>query len=319
MTTMNEESDRRLKESLSALIDNEANELEVRQVLDRLKDDESIKKTAFHYQLIGDVIRKKANTFVGVDLSSAISDEIAKEPSVKAVKGDARQRQYLGSFAMAASVTLAVVVGVQFWSNQPSNQQDIASTQGTPQPLIDNDSIWVADSGAIGALNDYSEVPSYGVEQKELLSDPLNRTKASADRMARERFDAYMMQHIEQKSLYIAHPTMSDNAIKTSLTWTLGWVPDGFSRKSYREIVSPVSQKPVDSVLYSNDLAAFSVLVEEEMTRIMSQYSEQYGATAAASMVFRNGDAYYNVTVIGNIPLDTAERIMVSITPSSMH
>ena len=104
----------------------------------------------------------------------------------------------------------------------------------------------------------------------------------------------------------------SDDA---SLSWEMGWVPNGFDKTGYRKTVSPVSQKPVDSLLYSDGLAAFSVFVEEDMTRVLSQSSEQAGATAAVSRVFRNGDTYYNVTVVGEIPLGTAERIAVSVKP----
>ncbi|MCK5892892.1 MAG: MucB/RseB C-terminal domain-containing protein [Endozoicomonadaceae bacterium] len=313
MSMINEESDKHLKESLSALMDNEANELEMRRVLDRLKDDESLKKTAFTYQLIGDVVRKEAHACVGVDLSSAISDEIAKESPAEVVKGGSERWRSIGIFSMAASVTLAVVVGVKFWSDESPKQQDIASAEGVTQSMAD-DGIWVANSD----LDNYSGVPSYGVTENALLLDPSTREQTATDRMARERFDAYIRQHIEQQSLYIAHSAMSDNAVESLLTWAISWVPDGFSRKSYREIVSPASQKPVDSVFYSDGTAAFSVLVEEEVTRVMSQYSEKYGTMAAVSMVFRNGDAYYNVTVVGDIPLDTAERIAVSITPASM-
>ncbi len=102
---------------------------------------------------------------------------------------------------------------------------------------------------------------------------------------------------------------------ESPLTWEMGWIPDGFNKTGYRKTVSPVSQKPVDSLLYSDGLAAFSVFVEEDMTRVLSQSSEQSGATAAVSRVFRNGDAYYNVTVVGEIPLGTAERIAVSVKP----
>lgn len=102
---------------------------------------------------------------------------------------------------------------------------------------------------------------------------------------------------------------------ESPLTWEMGWVPDGFNKTGYRKAMSPVSQKPVDSLLYSDGLAAVSVFVEEDITRVLSQSSEQSGATAAASRVFRNGDVYYNVMVVGEVPLGTAERIAVSVKP----
>lgn len=117
------------------------------------------------------------------------------------------------------------------------------------------------------------------------------------------------------KHQWIEPATMNNSAVTTALTWEVGWVPDGFNRKGYRETVSPVSQKSVDSVLYSDGLAAFSLFVEEAMTQVVSQASEKTGATTAVSAVVKNGDIYYSVAVIGDIPLATAELIAVSVKP----
>lgn len=97
--------------------------------------------------------------------------------------------------------------------------------------------------------------------------------------------------------------------------WEAGWIPAGFIAKSYTQSPSPVSDYKTDAVIYSDGLASFSVFIEPDETRVLSQASENIGAQAAVSKVFRNGNTYFNVTVVGDIPLGTAERVAVSIRP----
>ncbi|MDD7804888.1 MAG: MucB/RseB C-terminal domain-containing protein [Endozoicomonas sp. (ex Botrylloides leachii)] len=95
--------------------------------------------------------------------------------------------------------------------------------------------------------------------------------------------------------------------------WEAGWIPSGFVVKSISERPSPVSNQKTDAVLYSDGIASFSIFVEPDETRVLSQSSENIGTLAAVSKIFRRGDTFFNVTVIGDVPLGTAERIAVSV------
>ncbi len=97
--------------------------------------------------------------------------------------------------------------------------------------------------------------------------------------------------------------------------WEAGWLPDGFSPMSYSQRPSPVSEHKTDAVIYSDGVASFSVFVEPDETRVLSQASENIGALAAVSKVFRRGETYFHVTVVGEVPLGTAERVAVSVRP----
>lgn len=97
--------------------------------------------------------------------------------------------------------------------------------------------------------------------------------------------------------------------------WEAGWIPAGFEVQSQSRRVSPVSDRMVDTVIYSDGLANFSVFVEPDETRVLSQAAEQIGSMAAVSKVFRNDNDYFHVTVVGEVPLGTAERIAVSVRP----
>ena len=87
------------------------------------------------------------------------------------------------------------------------------------------------------------------------------------------------------------------NTVDSGLAWNweAGWIPDGFELRNHSKRQSPVSERMVDSVNYSDGLASFSVFVEPDETRVLSQSSEQIGSLAAVSKVFRNNDAYFHV------------------------
>ena len=102
---------------------------------------------------------------------------------------------------------------------------------------------------------------------------------------------------------------------ETNWGWESGWIPDGFEVRNRSRRQSPVSERMVDSVIYSDGIASFSVFVEPDETRVLSQTSEQIGSIAAVSKVFRNNDTYFHVTVVGEVPLGTAERVAVSVRP----
>lgn len=100
--------------------------------------------------------------------------------------------------------------------------------------------------------------------------------------------------------------------------WSVSWLPNGFEVVDTNITQSPVNGENVHYVLYSDGLSAFSVYVEKDTSRILSQSADRFGATSAVSRVFKTGkNAYYNITVIGELPLGSAERIAVSIQPET--
>lgn len=127
-----------LNESLSALMDNEANELEFRRVLAAL-DDERVRATWSRYQLVRAVMHKELLE-PRLDIATAISAALADEPistqappPVGKVALVGRWRG-IGRLAVAASVTVAVLAGVRLY-----NQDDLKSGQlaeRTQQPPL---------------------------------------------------------------------------------------------------------------------------------------------------------------------------------------
>lgn len=112
------------RERLSALMDGEAGELELRQALQALDHDPSLADTWKRYHLAQSALRRDAGAWAGVDLRGAISarldagEGIEAVPAAEATPAPLRRRglQALASVAVAASVALVTVFTWQSFS-----------------------------------------------------------------------------------------------------------------------------------------------------------------------------------------------------------
>ena len=110
-----------LQESLSALMDNETDELELRRVLAASGEGE-VRATWARYQVARAVMHKELLE-PRLDLAAAVSAALADEPALTPRKSRMPWGG-LGRLAVAASVTVAVLAGVRMY-----NQDDLAATQ----------------------------------------------------------------------------------------------------------------------------------------------------------------------------------------------
>ena len=113
-------------EALSALVDDEASEFELRRILKASEDDLQLKQEWQRYQLIGAAIRNDLPAVSYTDLSASISAAIAadsefdiRDESIvsKSAGKIAALWSTLGRVAVAASVAGAVVFGVQSYQS----------------------------------------------------------------------------------------------------------------------------------------------------------------------------------------------------------
>ena len=126
------ESEKRLAESVSALIDGEANELETQRVFKAVGDEQahrlplhsnqSIRAKWSRYHLVSHSMAEAP--LVYKDISSAVSSALEKEQTYS-TKFHRGVFDSLGRFAVAASVAMLAILGVQQFS--PANLQDIES------------------------------------------------------------------------------------------------------------------------------------------------------------------------------------------------
>lgn len=119
-----------LQESLSAVMDNEADELELRRVLGAL-DDPQTRDTWSRYQVARAVMHKDL-LIPRLDIAAAVSAALADEAApAKVARGPWRS---LGRLAVAASVTVAVLAGVRLYNHDEIAGAELA--QQAQQPVM---------------------------------------------------------------------------------------------------------------------------------------------------------------------------------------
>lgn len=173
----------RIQESLSALVDGETDELEVRRLLNQLESDDEMRACWQRYQMIGALMRDEPA--VNVDLSRGIAQAIAGEPMddvlrpavVATAPAAGHRMRWLASGAVAATVTLAVLVGVR-----------VMDTGNEALPLAVNESPLMT-SPALQAA------PQLVADSEQPAVDPQQLEEAQ------RKLQEYVMQHTEQAAM----------------------------------------------------------------------------------------------------------------------
>lgn len=133
-------------EKLSALVDNEVGEWELRTVVQSLNHDQELQAGWRNYHLIGDAMRGTLPDHVCPDLTDRISHALENEPhhfnpqiaAASVASNTAGKTRATVGFALAASISAVAVVGVMGIdqdNGMPGQQMSVAATaQGTLNP-----------------------------------------------------------------------------------------------------------------------------------------------------------------------------------------
>jgi len=111
-----------LQESLSAVMDNQADELELRRVL-AASDEPELRATWSRYQIARAAMHKELLE-PRLDIAAAVSAALADDVAPVAAEVRRGPWRTVGRLAVAASVTVAVLAGVRLY-----NQDDISGAQ----------------------------------------------------------------------------------------------------------------------------------------------------------------------------------------------
>jgi sigma-E factor negative regulatory protein RseA len=168
-----------LHESLSAVMDNEADELELRRML--AGDNPELRATWSRYQLARAAMHKELIE-PRLDIAAAVSAALADEAAP--VRTQRNGWKSLGRLAVAASVTVAVLAGVRLY-----NQNEVAGpqlAQQAPQPSI--------------AVPQTSQGPTVLAGYSEQAEAPAQAAADSVpvERWHEERLPSYVRQHAQQ-------------------------------------------------------------------------------------------------------------------------
>lgn len=190
---MSEKTQETLRESLSALMDGEANELELQRLLSGIADNAELRSTWTRYHAVRSVVGAQEVTGFSMDISQRVRGVLAEEALVvsQGHTGGRIQRflKPVASFAVAASVAAVVVVGGQ----QIAQIGDAGSYSSS--------NTVAASASPVGLINSIGAVPlqaSYGTQSRPELQ-PAART--AYKELARQRMEKYMQQHAEHAAL----------------------------------------------------------------------------------------------------------------------
>lgn len=155
-----------LNEQLSAFMDGEASELEVQRLLKQAATDDSVRATWARYQLVSALMHQQAvQASAGLTLADRVGRALQEEAAVPvaSVQNSVAQapisawRKSMARVAVAASVAVAVITGVQWQQVQHAGSVRMAAispaaTVKSDQLLFNNDAPMPTDAGAPPAL-----------------------------------------------------------------------------------------------------------------------------------------------------------------------
>ncbi|MBS9402164.1 sigma-E factor negative regulatory protein [Halomonas sp. TRM85114] len=137
------------RESLSALMDNEGDELELRRVLKSLDDSPDAAETWRRYHLMRSMMRREPGVDVATDLSAGIMTRLdSEQPPARVdlpLPSTRRTIPFGRSAGIAAAVSLMVIGGAQFYNGTGSDGSDPTlavggeSAQSAPASLASGD------------------------------------------------------------------------------------------------------------------------------------------------------------------------------------
>ncbi|MDF3917632.1 sigma-E factor negative regulatory protein [Salinicola salarius] len=130
---------KQVHESFSALMDNEADEFDLRRALKTLGTSPQESDTWRRYHLARSMMRRERDAIVDIDISGDVMAALADEPRPVAEPASEPVRRHsfsmMGGAAVAAAVSLMVITGVQVYNGRfggdTTTSSDVAAATGT--------------------------------------------------------------------------------------------------------------------------------------------------------------------------------------------
>lgn len=152
---------------------------------------------------------------------------------------------------------------------------------------------------------------------------PLKSLLISEKGQLLERLQFVSLEPHEQLDDAVLKPTSNCQPVSYSKVeqvtpnWRAGWVPPGFELTQAMQRSGSVSGQPVASLLYGDGLARFTVFLEPLDGAGAEDARTQLGPTAVVSRRITTDSGDVMVTVVGEIPMGTAERVALSMQDSA--
>ncbi|CAA0087332.1 Sigma factor AlgU negative regulatory protein [Zhongshania aliphaticivorans] len=167
-----------VRESLSALMDGESSELELRRILNA--DEQTVRTEWANLHRSQQLLKNESNDFMAWDISSRVMAEIADEDSPS--RSGTGWKQAVSGLAIAASVAAVVVVG-----SLGSNMFGGSSTMVADNNAVSGRVYPAQVSAAVGGV-------AVSAQAQASPAGPLLNNDAEA----RKRFEAYLRKHTDR-------------------------------------------------------------------------------------------------------------------------
>ena len=190
-----------IRESLSALLDEEADELDLQRIINGMDGDDSAVTTWQRYNLASASMRNELDQFSNIDLSGRVRSALADDIQAAGGGAGGNFRTWLKPFAsvaVAASVTAVILTSTQLF-NAVSNPAgtpstpDVLEVSGNVSPMVAG-----AQSVGFGGSASLAQVRSQPMIQANAAAVG---NRSAADEMARQRLDFYLRNHAENAAL----------------------------------------------------------------------------------------------------------------------
>ena len=188
------------REALSALMDGESQELELRRSLDSIEGDDALRAWWSRQQQVSEILQSQRSSQTGVDISARVRSTLASQPQL--------QLKPLWSMAIAASVTLAVVMG---------GQAVLPTADLTPAPLVSDIGgavVPVMGAQPIRASFDARPVP-VSTQPPQGQGTGARQTAAAYERLAKDRYLRLGAQHARAAALNHPAPFVLSMRVQT--------------------------------------------------------------------------------------------------------
>jgi len=141
MLDKNPDTNSAVGEAISALIDDQANDLDMVRVLKELDSDESVRDTWRRYHMASAVMKSEGGgATLTVDLSDSIRESIALEPTYVSKSSENKKRwvDLLTKSSIAATVTVGLLFGAQQFTGLTSESVGNSGESGlvATEPFI---------------------------------------------------------------------------------------------------------------------------------------------------------------------------------------
>ena len=269
------------KETLSALMDNESSDFELRRVLERVGGDIElghcwrryhITRSALKQEYLGNQVDISSRVMAALDNEAPLHMEAQPELKTSAVKNYFLKP--FASMAVAASVTAMVILGAQ--------NVGVGQTDAVPVSTAQTSILMLPGA-----------TPSQNFMRAQFGRSPvLTSQQGEADII---RLNQGLDHYIRQHQTLLSRQSSSANP---------GWLPDGYKR--LRNAIAPGA----DLTVFTNGKNAFTVCVESVGNQVVPEGVTRVGDVVAVGK--RVNDRF--ITVVGDVPLMIADRIASSIT-----